>query len=210
VNGTEAGLREGLEAAQALGFVGPGPVEAHIQHSNGFAVVAERGLGRSPAQLVDLGSGGGVPGIVLALRWEATEVALVESSTRRAAFLRDAVTALALGSRVVVLEGRAETIARDSVWREGFEVVTARSFAAPAVTAEIAAGLARPGGLVIVSEPPVPDTARWPAAMPDGLGLGPARPSAAAGAHFVVLAKVGPADGRIPRPAGRVAKRPLW
>jgi 16S rRNA (guanine527-N7)-methyltransferase len=210
VSGTEAGLRERLEAARALGFVGPGPVEAHIRHSHAFAVVAERGLGRAPAQLVDLGSGGGVPGIVLALRWETTEVALVESSTRRAAFLRDAVAALALGSRVVVLEGRAETIARDPVRREAFEVVTARSFAAAAVTAEIAAGLARPGGLVIVSEPPVPDRARWPAAMPEGLGLGPAQPSAATDAHFVVLAKVGPADPRIPRPAGRVAKHPMW
>jgi 16S rRNA (guanine527-N7)-methyltransferase len=210
VSHTEAGLRERLEAAQALGFVGPGPVEAHIQHSSGFAVVAERELGRPPAQLVDLGSGGGVPGIVLALRWEATEVALVESSTRRAAFLRDAVATLALESRVVVLEGRAETIARDPVRREKFEVVTARSLATPAVTAELAAGLARPGGFVIVSEPPVPDRARWPATMPDGLGLGPARPRAAADAHFVVLAKVDPTGARIPRPAGRVAKRPLW
>jgi 16S rRNA (guanine527-N7)-methyltransferase len=210
VSGTDAWVRGRLEAARVLGFLGPGPVEAHIRHAEGFALVAEQVLGRAPAQFVDLGAGAGVPGILLALRWEATEVALVERSARRADFLRETLTTLALEPRVVVLEDRAETVARDPQRREAFEVVTARSFAAPAVTAEIAAGLVRTAGVVIVSEPPVDGASRWPAALPSALGLGAVQPTVAAGAHFVVLAKIAPAEGTVPRPAGRVAKRPLW
>ena len=50
--------------------------------------------------------------------------------------------------------GRAEDAGRDPELREGFDLVTARSFARPAVTAEIGAGLVRPGGVMVVSEPP--------------------------------------------------------
>ena len=164
--------------------------------------MAERVLGRAPGRLADLGSGGGVPGIVLALRWESTDVALVESSSRRARFLRETVELFGVGDRVVVVEARAETAARDPGLREAFELVTARGFGPPAVTAEIAAGFAQLGGLVVVSEPP--DRAR-----PAGRrrcrprwAWASAQPSAAAGAHFVVLVK-GAAGRRTKSPARR-------
>ena len=173
--------------------------------------MAERGLGRAPRRVVDLGSGGGVPGIVLALRWASTDVALVESSSRRARFLRETVELLGVGDRVVVVEARAETAARDAGLREAFELVTARGFGPPAVTAEIAAGFARPGGLVVVSEPP--NAGVGPLAGRDAGRAGPGRPrnrAQAAGVHFVVLEKGAAADDTVPRPSGRVAKRPLW
>jgi 16S rRNA (guanine527-N7)-methyltransferase len=210
VNGTGAQLRMQLERARELGFLGPGPVESHIEHAHGFAVVAERVLGRPPERLADLGSGGGVPGIVLALRWTSTAVALVESSNRRAGFLRETVELFGVGDRVAVVDTRAETAARDPELREAFEVVTARGFGPPAVTAEIAAGFVEIGGVVVVSEPPAADASRWPAEMPPALGLGSAQPHTAAGAHFAVMMKGATADGTIPRASGRVAKRPLW
>jgi 16S rRNA (guanine527-N7)-methyltransferase len=210
VIGPDARLRARLEQARELGFLGPGPIEAHIEHAEGFAAVAERALGRTPRRLGDLGSGAGVPGLVLALRWDATEAALVESSARRAVFLRETVAAVGLADRVEVVEGRAETIARDSRFREAFDVVTARGFGPPAVTAEVAAGFVGPGGVLVVSEAPVPDPSRWPAQIPGALGFSTAEPSAAAGAQFVVLAKTRSAAGAVPRASGRVAKRPLW
>ena len=210
MSSTGAQLRAQLERARDLGFLGPGPVEPHIEHANGFAAVAERGIGRAPGTLADLGSGGGVPGMVLALRWDSTEVTLVESSGRRARFLRETVELFGVGDRVVVVEARAETAARDPELREAFELVTARGFGPPAVTAEIAAGFAQVGGLVIVSEPPTAAASRWPAEMPATLGLGAAQPNAAAGAHFAVLLKTAAAGDVVPRPSGRVAKRPLW
>ena len=58
-----------------------------------------------------------------------------------------------------------------AIRRESFDLVTARSFARPAVTAEIGAGLARPGGMMVVSEPPTGE-ARWPEAALADLGYG--------------------------------------
>ena len=153
-------------------------------------------------RVADLGSGGGVPGIVLALRWASTDVALVESSSRRARFLRETVELLGVGDRVVVVEARAETAARDAGLREAFELVTARGFGPPAVTAEIAAGFAaarRRGRRERAAEPE-----REPLAGRDAgrAGPGSARPSEAAGVHFVVLEKSAPAADSVPRPSG--------
>jgi 16S rRNA (guanine527-N7)-methyltransferase len=199
-----------LERARDLGFLGPGPIEPHIDHAGGFAAVAERVLGRAPRKLADLGTGGGVPGVVLALRWESAEVSLVESSSRRAGFLHETVELLGVGDRVVVVEARAEDAARAPELRETFELVTARGFGRPAVTAEIATGFAQIGGVVVVSEPPTADASRWPREVPAELGLGAPQPNTAAGAHFVVLVKEAPSHEAVPRPSGRVTKRPLW
>ena len=203
-------LVEILERARAAGFLGPGPVEAHIAHSEGFAEAAEAALGREPANFADLGSGGGVPGLAIGARWAAARGVLVESGRRRGAALRDAVAILGLEERLEVLEERAELVARRRGYRERFEIVTARSFAEPAVTAEVAAGLVTVGGALVVSEPPHPGSDRWPTDRLQELGFGAAEPIERADAHFVVLRKATNARERFPRPVGRPAKRPLW
>ena len=89
--------------------------------------------------------------------------------------------------------------------------MTARSFARPPVTAEIAAGLAKVGGILVVSEPPEADAQRWPDAALVALGFAvPLAPVVARGAHFVCLTKIREAGVDVPRPVGRPAKRPLW
>jgi 16S rRNA (guanine527-N7)-methyltransferase len=209
VNEGETSLLEILERARDLGFLGPGPVEAHIAHARGF-LAAETALRHPPRTLVDLGSGGGVPGLVLAAAWPESRVALVESGNRRVEHLRRAVDDLGWRDRVEILHERAETVARSPEYREQFEAVSARSFAAPAVTAEIAAGLVARAGVVVVSEPPEPDEARWPEGPLARLGFGPATPVEANFGHFVVLFKQAAAPQEAPRASGRPAKRPLW
>ena len=88
-----------LAEARAAGFLGPGPLEPQIRHAQGFAAVARRlaAAGRVPPRLVDLGSGGGLPGLVVAERLARAHLALLEANGRRAAFLRRAVERL--GSR---------------------------------------------------------------------------------------------------------------
>jgi 16S rRNA (guanine527-N7)-methyltransferase len=206
---TEA-LREALERARAAGFLGPGPIEGHLSHSEGFAAAAETALGREPANFADLGTGGGVPGLVLALRWTGSHGIFIDSNQRRGAALREAVLGLGLENRIEVLEQRAEVVGRPGPYRERFEVVTARSFAGPAVTAEIAAGLATVGGVLVVSEPPAPAIRRWPPDELAGLGFGPAELVECAQAHFAVVRKFAGAPDRFPRPVGRPAKRPRW
>ena len=71
-------------------------------------------IGPPQGKVLDLGSGGGIPGLVLALAWPGVEVALLESRTRCAAFLLEAVETLALADRVEIIEARAEEAAHRS------------------------------------------------------------------------------------------------
>jgi 16S rRNA (guanine527-N7)-methyltransferase len=199
-----------LEEARTAGFLGPGPIVRHIAHAEGFAEAVEAALGREPQNFADLGTGGGIPGLVLGVRWVRAPGMFVDSGRRRCAWLREAVGRLGLGGRIEVLEERAETTGRPGPRREEFEVVTARSFAEPAVTAEIAAGLVTVGGILLVSEPPRADPGRWPSEGLAELGFGPAEPVERSGAHFVVVRKAENVSDRFPRAVGRPSKRPLW
>jgi 16S rRNA (guanine527-N7)-methyltransferase len=210
VSAAQQELRRVLEDARAAGFLGPGPVEAHLAHAVGFAEAAEASLGRAPGDFCDLGTGGGVPGLVLALRWDEAEALLVDSNERRSAALREAVARLGLGDRVGVLEQRAEIVGRPGPYRERYELVTARSFAGPGATAEIASGILGMGGYLVVSEPPVADPTRWSADGLESLGLGPPDRLVRADAHFAVLRKTAETPPRFPRGIGKPGKRPLW
>ena len=202
-----------LEEARRLGFLGPGPVDAHVDHADGFLEALEREAGAGgplPRHAADLGSGGGVPGLSLALRSAGTEWVLVEVSARRAAFLRRSVEALHLGDRVAVVEERAEVVGRAPAYRGQFELVVARSFGPPAVVAECAAPLLRVGGRVVVSEPPGGAPARWPVEGLGSLGMSPGAAVVAAGAAYQVLRQEEPCPDRWPRRVGVPTKRPLF
>lgn len=203
-------LPEVLREARALGFLGPGPVASQLEHAAGLARTASAALGEPPARCGDLGSGGGVPGLVLATVWPRAEVVLLEAAARRCAFLRQAVDALGLGDRVAVAEGRAEELARDPRLEATFPLVVARSFGRPAVAAEGARRLLVDGGCLLVAEPPpdAPAADRWPE---QGLAeLGFARRDTFAEPTAVLLEAVGPCPARYPRRVGIPAKRPLF
>jgi 16S rRNA (guanine527-N7)-methyltransferase len=111
-------------------------------------VVAVR---RGSARLLDLGSGGGYPGIPLAAAVTDAEVTLVESIGKKARFLEAAVEVAALGTRVAVVGARAETlvapIRRGDL--EPFDVVTARAVAALPDLVRLALPLLGPGGRLV-------------------------------------------------------------
>ena len=201
-------LLDALERARDRGFLGPGEVGPHLDHSLGFVEIARSVLGAPPARVADLGTGGGVPGLVLAVAWPESEVVMIESSARRAEWLRAVAVALGL-DRAQVLEGRAEELAHLPDRRERFDLVTARSFASPPATAEIAAGFVAVGGGVLVSEPPRASD-RWPAEPLERLGLEARQFSSAHGAHYVCLRKTRATPADLPRRRGRAVKRPLW
>lgn len=199
-----AGLVDRLEQARTLGFLGPGPVEDHVRHSWAFlaALTPVEGV------LVDLGSGGGVPGLPVALARPDLEVVLVEAGGRRAALLEEAVRALGLGDRVRVVHGRAEVVGRSTL-RGACAAVLARGFGPPPVTAECAAPLLRLGGRLVVSEPPDARTDRWPAKELAPLGLAPTE-ALRGPPRLQVLVQTGPCPERYPRRDGTPAKRPLF
>jgi 16S rRNA (guanine527-N7)-methyltransferase len=95
-------------------------------------------------RLADLGSGAGLPGIVLAILRPDVSVALVEPMARRTAFLAECAADLGLGN-VEVHRARAEELAG----KVGADVVTSRAVAPLNRLAVLAAALCRPGGLVL-------------------------------------------------------------
>lgn len=161
-------------------------------------------------RIVDLGSGGGVPGLVLAEELPSSRWVLIDSNQRRTAFLRSAVAALDLGERVTVWEGRAEDAGRDPSLRAGHDLVVARGFGPPAVTAECAAPLLRVGGCLVVSEPPGSDGSRWPADGVSALGLQLLGVAVRGEGGYAVLQLRTLCGERFSRRSGVPAKRPLF
>jgi len=129
--------------AVARGLIGPREVprlwERHLLNSAAIAELVPR-----PCSLVDLGSGAGLPGIVLALLLPDVAVTLLEPMLRRVTFLEECVQALGL-QNAQVLRGRAEDLAGQL----SADVVAARAVAPLDRLAALALGLVRPSGTVL-------------------------------------------------------------
>jgi len=128
------------------GLIGPREVpRLWDRHLLNCAVVAEL-VDQRCRTLVDIGSGAGLPGLVLAMVLPEVAVTLLEPMERRCRFLTECVTELDLAN-VTVLRGRAEEAAVKAAVRA--DVATARAVAPLPRLAELAAGLVRPGGMVL-------------------------------------------------------------
>jgi len=157
--------------------------------------------------VVDVGSGGGMPGIPLKIARPDLRVVLVEANRGRAAFLVHAAARLALDVEVVA--ERAEVAGRGPL-RETFDVAVCRALAPMPVLAELCLPFVRVGGRLLAMKAQAEDA---PAAI-HALGGGPARfvpaPSAARERGIVVVVpKVTPTPGAYPRRPGLPARRPL-
>jgi 16S rRNA (guanine527-N7)-methyltransferase len=134
----------GLLATRGVeqGLLGPREVpRLWDRHLLNCAVVAEL-IEPGTSTLTDIGSGAGLPGLVLAMVLPDTAVTLLEPMERRCRFLAESVTELGLAN-VSVLRGRAEDVTLRT------DVVTARAVAPLPRLAELAVGVVRPGGMVL-------------------------------------------------------------
>jgi 16S rRNA (guanine527-N7)-methyltransferase len=157
---------------------------------------------------IDLGSGAGVPGLILATLWPASHWVLLDGSQTRAAWLTDAVAELGLSDRVRVSADRAEVAGRGPL-RGSAVLVVARAFGGPAVTAECGAPFLQQGGWLAVAEPPGGRPDRWSSAGLSSLGLATVR-SVSDPFAFQVIQSVSACPDRFPRRTGVPAKRPLF
>ncbi len=105
----------------------------------------ERGVTR----LLDLGSGGGFPGIPLAAALGVERALLVDSVAKKVRFLQAVVEATGLADRVAAEPVRAEALARDPRDRGAWPCVTARAVASLAELVELALPLLAPGGVLV-------------------------------------------------------------
>jgi len=209
-------LLEGvLLDAQRRGYLGVGEIAGYVHHAQGYldgpavegTMAADRILIADGSTCVDLGSGSGIPGLILALARPATRWHLVERSGARADWLRRAVVRLAIDDRVVVRHEPAEKTGRGPL-RAACDIVVARLFAAPAVAAECAAPLLVAGGVALLSDTRGP--VRWDDDALGELGLERVATWENAAGAFVALEQRQPCPDRFPRSPGVPARRPLF
>lgn len=171
-------------------------------------VQAVRSAIGTPRRLLDLGSGGGIPGLVAAAALPATHCTLLDGRDERARLLLGYIQRLGWDDRVDVVGARAE-VAGHGELRGQYDAVLARGFGAPAVTAECAAAFLRLGGVLVVSDPPEGAGNRWPLEGLSRLGLAPLLLPQQAWA-LSAFQLVTPLEDRYPRRVGVPAKRPLF
>jgi 16S rRNA (guanine527-N7)-methyltransferase len=199
-------LIELLGVARDRGFLGPGDVAFHVEHARAFLSLLDR-----DARVLDLGSGGGLPGLVLVVERPDLSLTMLDANGRRTAFLDEALATLDATDRVTVIRGRAEEAGRATHLRGAFDQVVSRSFGPPAVVAECAAPFLRVGGRLVVSEPQdADDMARWdPVGLTIvGMSLGPMVRQQPA--TLQVIEQTASCPERYPRRTGVPAKRPLF
>ena len=154
-------LLSALTVVRTRGAIGERSLVDAIAHAERFVDLIPPG----PQSVVDLGSGGGLPALVIAWRRADLTVTMVERRATRADMLRRAISSLGLGDHASVLNLDVEEVcARAS---STFDVLTARSFGEVALTTRYINRLLRSGGLALISEPPLDRSARWGAVLAD-------------------------------------------
>lgn len=177
------------------------------------ALLAEWGLLPGGAAVIDVGSGGGLPGMPLAIARADVAVTLLEATGKKAEFLRRVVEELALAN-VRVLGERAETAAHVAEEREGYDLAVARAVAPLAALAELTLPFVRLGGAVAAvkgarAEDEVVEAkaaiARCGGGEPRIVEAGEGKEAV----RLVLLPKVRPTPAELPRRPGMPMKRPL-
>ena len=179
-------------------------VEAHIQESGNLLAVSWDGVQR----VVDIGSGGGLPAIPLALRLPGIEFSLLEANARKCAFLMHVAATLQM-TNIRVLLGRAEELARQPELRERFDRAISRAVAQPPVLLELALPFVRTGGDLLAQVAELdPDSLAGVARL-----LGGSAPELQRGpgerGFLLAVDKVAPTPPEYPRRTGVPNRRPL-
>ena len=165
-------------------------------------------------RLVDVGTGGGFPGLVLSIAEPSLRVTLVDATRKKTAYLERAAAELALD--VEVLQARAEDAAHEPELRESFDIAVCRALGPWPVVLELTLPFCRTGGMLFgqrgVDGGAEAASHAETAAVLGGRVAGVERVGAKAGLenrHVVIVEKVESTVDRYPRKAGIPAKRPL-
>lgn len=165
-------VRDVLVDAQRIGALGPRPIDDVIAHAGAFVDALPTGTHR----IIDLGSGAGVPGLVVADALPEATMVLVDRRAKRTDALALAVAGLGWRDRVTVICADVDELVRERTHAGSYDAVISRGFGPHETTLRLSAGLVRPGGVVVISEPPEGEPNRWAAELVKELSLtGPER-----------------------------------
>ena len=162
--------------------------------------------------VIDVGSGGGLPGLPLKIALPRLEMTLLEADGRKAAFLTQACARLELDG-VAIVNRRAEEAGHDAALRESFDVAVARALAPMPALVELCLPFVRVGGRLLAQKTRGEDLEAARRAI-ELLGGGPARTLPApsrlrTSGVIVAVEKVSPTPAAYPRRPGVPTRRPL-
>jgi len=195
-----------LEWNRSINLTGartPEQAEALIADAGVLVKASWTGITR----VIDIGSGGGLPAIPLAVAMPQVEFTLLEANDRKCAFLEHVAATLNL-TNVVVAAGRAEELGHRPALREQFDRAISRAAARPEVLLELALPFVRTGGDLVAQVSPLDPLVLEPAARLLGGGT-PRLEHPARGHALLVVPKVAPTPTRFPRRTGVPGRKPL-
>ena len=201
-----AALEAAWAPARTSGVLGGATIDELWEHTAGFtsAVCSHFSADADELEirLIDVGTGAGIPGLLLAVQLPRAEVVLVDALERRLDHVRRARRALDLETRTIVQHGRADELGHHPPFREGFDVAVARLLGDPAESLELLLPFVRDEGVVIVST----STASEPV-----WGQLPAGTAVVSGAdeRYVAVPRVGPLPTALPRREKARRRHPL-
>jgi 16S rRNA (guanine527-N7)-methyltransferase len=167
--------------------------------------------GEAAPRLVDIGSGGGVPALPIAICRPTLSVTMVEATGKKVRFLSEAIAELGLRNAAAI-HARAEDIARELDHRAAYEVATARAVSSLPALIELAMPLLRPRGVALFPKGvDLADELRAGerAAREVGAEIASADELPGGETRLVVVRKRRPTPERYPRRAGIPAREPL-
>ena len=199
----EANNRFNLTAIKDPALIKSNLVEASLELA---ALLPQRAT-----SLIDVGSGGGVPGMVLAIAFPDTQVCLLDSTRKKVSFLGETAAVLGL-TNVTAVHGRAEELAHDPAHRETYTIGTARAVARLATLVELVLPFVKSGGMALFPKGAGAEDELDEARQAIGY-VGGRHPrlidSARDDTRYVLIDKVQPTPERFPRRTGIPGKQPI-
>lgn len=128
-------------------------IERHVLDSLTLLPIISRFMpDHKPASLVDVGAGGGFPGVILAIALSDLKVSLVEATAKKCRFLESAGDLLKLDNQMAVINGRAEELGILPDFRGSFDLATARALGSTALVSELLIPLVKVGGYAMLQK----------------------------------------------------------
>ncbi|AFZ42492.1 16S rRNA m(7)G-527 methyltransferase [Halothece sp. PCC 7418] len=167
------------------------------------------------ASFIDIGTGGGFPGLPCAIALPQSQITLLDSTQKKIAYLKTLISQLGL-SGVNAVAARAEAFAEQRKQQENYDIALVRAVAAAPVCAEYAFPFLKVGGMAILYRGrwTVEEEAELSEALAELGGViedvqGFSTPISHSERHCLYLQKTEPTDARFPRPVGVANKEPL-